>query len=135
MDTFTDDKVTGERRLKRCDEHYSKFVTELWYSLRYAIEADQVRGLPKDVIDELCTRNWERVANDKIEVESKLELKKRIRKSCDLGDWAAIILEGARRRGFAIAKLSPSDAPVDDKYEEENDELDRMLQEEHLVHA
>jgi hypothetical protein len=135
MDTFTNDKVTGERRLKRCDEHYSKFVTELWYSLRYAIEADQIRGLPDEVINELCTRNWERVANDKIEVESKIELKKRIRKSCDLGDWAAIILEGARRRGFAIAKLSPSEEPVDDGYEEECEELDKNLQDEMLVHA
>jgi hypothetical protein len=105
MDTFTIDRVTQQRRLKRCDEHYSKFVTELWYSLRYAIEADQMRGLPEDVMNELCMRQWESVANDKKEAESKLEMKERTRKSPDLGDWAAIILEGARRRGFQISRL------------------------------
>lgn len=105
MDTFTIDKITQQRRLKRCDEHYSKFVTELWWSLRYAIEADQIRGLPEDVMNELCMRQWESVANDKKEAESKLEMKERTRKSPDLGDWAAIILEGARRRGFQISRL------------------------------
>lgn len=117
MDTFVVDKNTGIKRLKRCDEHYSKKVSELWYSLRLAIEADQIRGLPQDVIDELCTREWDRVQNDKIEVESKLELKKRIRKSCDLGDWAALILEGARQRGFEISKLSAAESrPEDDDW-------------------
>jgi hypothetical protein len=51
-------------------------------------------------------RQWDRVQNDKIEVESKIEMKKRTRKSPDLGDWVAIILEGARRRGFKIGNLS-----------------------------
>lgn len=135
MDTYVNDKVTGERRLKRCDEHYSKFISELWYSLRYAIEADQIRGLPQEVVDELCTRNWERVANDKIEVESKIELKRRIRKSCDLADWAAICLEGARRKGFQISKLSPDVEVYEDNYQEEVEALDKLLQDELLVHT
>lgn len=104
MDTFTRDKETGMIRLKRCDEHYIKFVSELWYGLRLAIEADQIRGLPEDVMNELCMRQWDRF-NGKIEVESKIEMKLRTRRSPDLGDWAAIILEGARRLGFQISKL------------------------------
>jgi hypothetical protein len=56
-------------------------------------------------MNELCMRQWDRVANDKIEVESKLEMKERTRRSPDLGDWAAIILEMARRRGFQISRL------------------------------
>lgn len=104
-DTFVLDRETQMRRLKRCDEHYSKFVSELWYSLRYAIESDQIRGLPEDVMNELCLRQWKRVGQDKIEVESKVDMKLRARKSPDLGDWAAIILEGARRLGFQIERL------------------------------
>jgi hypothetical protein len=104
MDTFIVDKKTNIKRLKRCDEHYVKFVTELWYSLRFAIEADQIRGLPEDVMNELCMRNWEEI-NGKKSVETKEDMKDRTRKSPDLGDWAAIILEGARRLGFQIAKL------------------------------
>lgn len=135
MDTFVNDKVTGERRLKRCDEHYQFFVSELAFSLRFAIEADQIRGLTQEVIDELCLRNWERVANDKIRVESKLDLKKRIRRSPDLADWAAIILEGARRLGFQISKLSAAEEPQEDFYVEENEKLDSLLNEELLTHS
>lgn len=32
------------KRLKRCDEHYSKFVSEMWFSVRYTIEAGQAEG-------------------------------------------------------------------------------------------
>jgi hypothetical protein len=61
----------GTRRLKRCDEHYSKFVTELWFSVRYTIEAGQFRGLTEDVIQEGCGREWKLVAGAKTEIESK----------------------------------------------------------------
>lgn len=113
MDTFVIDQVTRIKRLKRCDEHYIKFVTELWYSLRFAIEADQIRGLPEDVMNELCMRNWEDI-NGKKCLETKEEMKLRARKSPDLGDWAAIILEGARRLGFEIKRLG-NDLQDDDE--------------------
>lgn len=117
IDTFVVDKLTGQKRLKTCDEAYSKFVTELWWSLRLAIESDQVRGLGQEVIDELCMREWDRVSNDRIEVESKIEMKERTRKSPDLGDWAVIILEGARRLGFEIERLgSDSKEDSDENY-------------------
>ena len=114
MDTFVIDKETGRKRLKRCEEAYSKFVTELYWSLRLAIEADQIRGLPEDVIEEMCMREWDRVSGDRIEVESKILMKVRTRKSPDLADWAVIILEGARRRGFQISKMSNKDESQSD---------------------
>lgn len=136
MDTYWNDPATSERRLQLCDEKYSKRVSELWYSLRYAIEADQIRGLPEDVMNELCMRQWDRVANDKIEVESKVDMKERTRKSPDLGDWAAIILEGARQRGFQISKLSnQAETRTDDNWQKENEELDAALNAEMLVHS
>lgn len=113
LDTYIRDKKTGIRRLQTCEEAYVKFVTELWYSLRFAIEADQIRGLPEDVMNELCMRNWEDI-NGKKCVETKDEMKERTRKSPDLGDWAAIILEGARRLGFQISKMG-NDLPDDDE--------------------
>lgn len=106
MDHYIFDAAIGQRRLKRCDEHYSKFVTELWYSCRYAIEADQVRGLATDVMDEGCLRQWEYVKGDKIEVESKEEMKVRVGRSPDLFDQFSILVEGARQRGFQIKKLA-----------------------------
>src|SRR4029077_5839493 len=46
LDLFIYDDAQHARRLKLCSEHYSKFVTELWFSVRYAIEAGQIRNLP-----------------------------------------------------------------------------------------
>lgn len=106
LDHYTFDNALGIRRLKRCDEHYSKFVTELWYTCRYAIEADQVRNLTDDVIEEGCLREWERVKDYKIELESKEDMKVRVGRSPDLFDQFAILVEGARRRGFQIKKLA-----------------------------
>jgi len=137
MDTTTKDSQTGETRLKRCDEHYTKMVAELWYSLRYTIEADQIRGLPEDVMNELCMRNWDRGPNDKIDVETKLEMKERTRKSPDLGDWCCILLEGARRCGFLISKLGNeiprSTAP--DWLEKQQKEYRELLTSRRLTHV
>lgn len=103
------------KRLKTCREHYVKFVTELWFSFRYTVEANQLRGLPEDVMDEFCLRQWDRVKDDKIELESKEEMKLRVGRSPDLADWGAIIIEGARRRGFKIARLLPPEPPKSNK--------------------
>ena len=104
-DLFIYDHEKRERRLKRCDEHYSKFVTELWFSLRYAMEARQVRKMPKSALDELCAREWGRVRGDKIELEVKEDTKKRLGRSPDLADATVIVCEGARRLGFSIGKM------------------------------
>jgi hypothetical protein len=102
----------GRRRLKRCEEHYSKFITEMWFSVRETIESGQMRELPEDVMAEGCWREYKTVAGDKIEVEPKDELKERMGKSPDLFDWLAIALEGARQRGFKIKRLG-ADVPAE----------------------
>jgi hypothetical protein len=106
LDLYIFDKETNQRRLKRCDEHFSKFVTELWFSVRYTIEAGQMRNLPEDVVDDGVMREWDKVKGDKIEIESKTDMKERTGRSPDLFDWLAIIVEGARRRGFHVSKLA-----------------------------
>lgn len=108
QDMYIFDPKTKQRRLKLCSEHYSKFVTELWFSVRYAVEAGQVRNLPEDVMEEFCMRQWENVKDDKKEVETKEKMKERVGRSPDLADWLAICVEMARRRGFQIAKLANS---------------------------
>jgi hypothetical protein len=105
MDHYVMDQ-NGARRHQTCKEHYSKFVTELWFSTVYAIKAGQVRGLTEDVIDDGCMRQWDIVAGNKIEIEPKIKMKERTGQSPDLYDWCAIVMEGARRRGFAIKKMA-----------------------------
>lgn len=96
----------GIRRIKKANEHYSKFVSELWWSWRYATESDQIRGLSMEIVLDAQPREWRKVAGDKIEIESKRDMKKRTGISPDLADMVVTGIEGARRRGFQIQKLS-----------------------------
>lgn len=115
LDLFIFDTEVHARRLKKCSEHYIKFVTELWFSIRYAVEADQIRNLPEDVMEELCMRKWE-FFKDKYVLEpksgtgTKPGMKERTGRSPDLADWLSICVEGARRKGFNISRLASSEA-------------------------
>ena len=106
LDHFILDPDTKRRRLKLCHEEYSKFVTELWFSVNYALNSGQIRELPRDVADEGCQREWIEVAGGRIEVEPKADMKERTGRSPDLFDWLVTCVEGARRRGFQISKLA-----------------------------
>lgn len=129
-DLFVTD-TEGRRRLKRCDEHYSKFVTEMWFSTREAIESKQVRNLPKTVAEEGQARMYKIVSGNRIEVESKDDMKDRIRKSPDLYDWFAIGVEGARRLGFQIKRLGITVAAKkkDDWLDKQAKEYGQMMRE------
>lgn len=101
-DDFISDPKTHERRLKRCDEAYVKFVTELNYSVRMVVQAGQMREMPESVVREFEMREWTEAPGDKIELETKKETKQRMGQSPDEADWCAIGVEGCRRLGFAI---------------------------------
>lgn len=101
-DLFIYDKGLGYKRLKRCDEHYSKFITEMWFSARYVIECDQMCELPMDVRDEGCLREYGVVQGNKFQLEKKEDTRERMGRSPDLFDWLAVAIEGARQLGFEI---------------------------------
>ena len=88
-----------------CKDYYSKFITELWYSVRMAVECGQVRGLTEDAILEFSQREWTMVGKNKIEVEPKWKMKEKCGRSPDIADAIAVGLYGARQRGFRISKL------------------------------
>lgn len=104
-DMFVFDEKLRQRRLVRCDEYYSKRVSEFHFSVRYTIEGGQMRGLTNEVVAELCAREWGRTKGNRIEVEAKEDTKERWGRSPDFADWAAIVVEGARRLGFQIARF------------------------------
>jgi hypothetical protein len=97
--------VSSEIRIPCCD-YFSKRVTELWYLVRMIIECDQFRGMTVDVANEGCMREIKMTAGNKIEVESKKDMKEKTGFSPDLFDGLAAGVWGARRRGFVISKLS-----------------------------
>lgn len=105
LDLFVYDTKERRRRPKLCNEHYDRFVTELWWTVRLAIESRQLKNLPEDVMEEMCMRMYDKVKEYKYKIETKVDMKKRVGRSPDLGDWLSIACEGARRRGFHIKKL------------------------------
>lgn len=136
LDLYINDEKTKERRLKMCDEHYIKFVTELWFAVRYSVLSDQVRGIPPSVVEEFSQRKWDRTKDQKIELEKKEDMKERVGRSPDLADWAAIAVEGARQRGFQIQKLGKSVSVVNDSdWNEEPTVFEKVISNHMLVHA
>jgi hypothetical protein len=90
---------------KPCHEYYSKFVTELWFNVRYVVEARQFRGMTEEACTELSQREWKMVSGNRIEVETKDDMKVKTGRSPDLADAIAVGVYGARQRGFQIQRL------------------------------
>lgn len=90
----------------KCCDYYSKRITEFWYSVRLIIEGGQFRGMTEDVMQEGCAREWKTVGANKIEVETKADMKEKTGRSPDLFDALAVGIEGARQRGFQIRRLA-----------------------------
>lgn len=136
-DLYIFDEVKRIRRLLRCDEHYQKFVSELWFSTRYAIESEQIRELPEDVMIEGCTREYHTVAGNKIEVETKEDMRERLGRSPDLYDAFAISLEGARQKGFEILRLGPETGDEDDEntLDELGEKWQKTIERKRLTYA
>lgn len=126
-----DNRGRVTRRLKRCDEHYSKFVTEMWFTVRYVIEAEQMRELPMAIVEEGCQREYGDVEGGKIEVEPKDQMRLRKNKSPDLFDWLAIAIEGARRLGFVVDRLGNEEDDGDPKWLEDLRERQKTLRKDY----
>jgi len=105
-DLYTVDKKTNQRRLQTAKEAFLNFVTELWMSAHYVIESDQMRGLLLEIVLDAQPREWRKVRQDKIQIETKDELRERTGVSPDLSDMLVTGIEGARRRGFMIDKVA-----------------------------
>lgn len=99
-----------------CRDYYSKFVTELWYSVRLIIEAEQFRGMTEEVMTEGCYREWMTVAGNKIEAEPKAEMKLKSGRSPDIFDALVTAVEGARQRGFTIRRLTNKETKETDHH-------------------
>jgi hypothetical protein len=103
-----------------CKNYYSKFITELWFSVRLIVEAGQFRGLTEEVMNEFCSREWTTVGANKIEVEPKDKMKLKMARSPDLADAVAIGCHGAIKLGFQIMRLgNDRRRTTDDKWKKD----------------
>jgi hypothetical protein len=99
------DEKTQQRKLRTCYEHYSKFVTELAFSVRDLVMCGQARNFPMPAAEEFQKRRWKFVYGDRYELETKIEYKERnASKSPNDSDSIMIAVEGARRLGFQIER-------------------------------
>jgi hypothetical protein len=99
------------RRLKTWNEHVSKFVTELWFVVRLVVQCRQARRFPREAAEEFGRRMWTYVSRDRYELETKDDYKLRnAGESPNRADSLVIACEGARRRGFVIAKLASAES-------------------------
>lgn len=140
FDLFVEEIINQQvvKRLKRCDEHYSKFVTEMWFSVTETIMSQQLRGLSKPVMLEGTQRVYGVVSGNRIEVESKVLMKERIGHSPDLFDCLAIGVEGARQRGFRIKRIGAAAAVLsndEDFFEKEAREYEQAIKSQLLDHS
>lgn len=133
-DLFIEDN--GHRRIKTCREEYSKFVTEMAFSVREIVEGDQAREFQMDVLDEFTMRLYEIVKGNKTEIEPKDDMKERLTYSPDLMDCTVICVEGARQRGFRILRLGSTDdeGGQNDWFTEEEDKYADALKGALLIH-
>ena len=107
----SEEQVSAEIK-KVGHEYYSKKITEFWFSVRLAVESGQFRGMTEEVCTEFGQREWKLVSGNRIEVESKEDMKLKTGRSPDLADGVAVGLHGARLRGFRIQKLASPDRTV-----------------------
>jgi hypothetical protein len=99
-------------------EVYANRVTEIWVRMKGLLREGRIRGLPNEIIEEICLRQWhsKHGGGGKMRIESKVEMKKRGMKSPDLADAFFCLLETVIRRGLMgemeNVKLDKRSAPA-----------------------
>jgi len=87
----------AERRADSLNEEtiYKNRVTQLWVQPKALVREGQIRGLPTEVIEELCQRKWHERNHSGTTacVEEKRDMKRRTGRSPDLADTAMILVE------------------------------------------
>lgn len=112
-DLFVFDEKTQQRRLKRCSEHYSKYVTQLAFDVRVLVESGQARMFPMPAAEEFQKRKWRFVYGDRYELESKIDYKERNQsKSPNFSDSVMIAVSGALKLGFEVKRIQDPNAPT-----------------------
>lgn len=100
-----DERQVSANIAVKCCDYYANRVTQFWYDVRHCIEAQQFRGLTEDAMREGCIREFKQVRGNKIEVETKADMKTKSGRSPDLFDGISYGVAGALKRGFVITKI------------------------------
>lgn len=117
----------GEKpKERRADSHeaeivYENRVTQLWVQPKALVRMGQIRGIPHDVVEEMCLRRWHPKKNTgaKTCVEEKKEMKKRTGKSPDLGDTFCILVDVAITMGLLdVQEIRQQDRKINQAWQQ-----------------
>ena len=110
------ERLVSDEDMRRCCDVYYNFVSELWFTARWFLEAGLIKGADNELIREAITRlYWE--VNRKKQIEPKgdsmrlgrrVGMKQRVGFSPDMADALCLVCELARQLG-AVPKRSPSE--------------------------
>jgi len=82
---------------------YANRVSEIWVRMKGLVREGRIRGLPPEIIKEICERRWHKnmlTSSKKLRIESKVDMKHRGLKSPDLADAFFVLCEVAIRNGL-----------------------------------
>jgi len=116
--------------MKPAKDLYVNRVTELWYQGKDYVRAGQIKGLNRDIMEDLTARHYgvKKDGETKILAEPKKDMKLRINRSPDHGDAFLILLDLCRQRlGFypdgkkppEVVESEQDSSASDDVYREE----------------
>lgn len=100
---LADDQIVipGQRQTAR--EMFDRKVSQLWASFRLAVQNGSVRGCiaSSKAVSQLCGRRYSTDEKKRFTVESKKEMKKRLKRSPDHGDARCLALFMALKMGLS----------------------------------
>lgn len=102
-------------------EIYDRRVTELWFSVKEFLVANQLKGLYDEAIVDFCTRTYEHIGR-KIKLQPKDDFKDVYKRSPDHGDAVAGLVDVAKRSG--LRPLTRARSKRDDTWNDLAGEID-----------
>jgi len=101
------ERLVSNQDKRTCKVAYDRRITEYWFSVREAIGTKVLWGLDlkahKKLTDELCERMYVHKGS-KVSVETKKDMKARLKHSPDLADSLVMMVEVARKNGLEMIR-------------------------------
>lgn len=95
-------------------ERYADRPSELWYSGKYLLWTEQLKGITPELAQDMVSRSYEE-SGGKVRIESKEKMKLRIGRSPDKADAAFVCLDVARQRHGLTSVAKPTKTKEQEK--------------------
>lgn len=115
-------------------EVYANRVTELWYTTREMLIANQLKGLYPEAVNQACSRVYEWL-NKRYKVEPKSDMKVRLGRSPDHFDAITVLVDVARRNGLTISQLGGIAKRTGNEWREAQDALTELVSSDYTESA